>query len=165
MLAFPIFQSLVSGFPVGGGPLLDFHLATAALGGGFLAVSRWFLPCRALFTLSRSRQSYFRHAEQVVSRRCELPPETVAFDSLVSELAASCYRLVPAEDLFNPLANTLAQLVTGMMSGTTVQNRSLTAGYVRRDSHRAATGDEILRVVVLISADCDPSLPRHFPQR
>src|SRR5260370_34790755 len=97
-----------------------------------------------------------RNAEEVV--RCANHPRghlgpLLSFVTSPSEVGDG---LGPAENLFDSLANALADGVAGVAGRTGIDRRSPVLGnvlgYVRGDVHVSAGTDEVGRVVVLVAA-------------
>ena len=87
-------------------------------------------------------------------------------EAAIACTAQATHGLHPAEDLFDPLANPLAQRVAGMSRGAEIErgaaSATLIARDVRSDLERAARGDELRRVAALVGTQCNRRLPGNW---
>src|SRR5882672_1236842 len=94
------------------------------------------------------------NANQVISCGREDEDPVDAFATAMPQLAQQADRLQPTEDLFDPFALPLADLVTRMPGGATINGRatiSIVLGHVRRHFQGAQVFHEVMRVIVLIA--------------
>src|SRR6185312_1817958 len=95
------------------------------------------------------------NADQVVSRGREDEDPVDSFVTAVPQLAQQPDGLQPTEDLFNPFAVPLTDLITRMPGGATINCRatiSVVLGHVRRYREGTQVFHEVMRVIVLIAS-------------
>src|SRR3990170_8544096 len=115
----------------------------------FVPIWRWLHPsCKHL--------AEGAHADQVVDRRRE-DEDPVAFRlAPVAGLPQQPDRLQPAEDLLDPLAHPLADLIAGMPGRASVDGARAAVrvlGHMRGELHGPQRGDELPGVVRLVGPD------------
>jgi hypothetical protein len=94
------------------------------------------------------------NADQVVSRSREDEDPVDAFTTAVPQLAQQADRLEPTEDLFDPFAFPLTDLIARMSGRTTINCRaaiSVVLGHVRCHFEGPQVFHEVMRVIVLIA--------------
>src|ERR1700730_2240085 len=77
----------------------------------------------------------FPHSYQVVSGRREDEDPVDAFSAAMAQLAQQAHRFKPAEDLFNPFALLLTDLIAAVTGGAAIDGRpaiGVVLGHVRR---------------------------------
>src|SRR3990172_705715 len=115
----------------------------------FVPVCRW-------LRLSCKHRTEGAHADQVVDRRRE-DEDPVDFRlAPVAGLAQQPDRLQPAEDLLDPLAHPLADLIAGMPGRASVDGARAAVrvlGHMRGELQGPQRGDEPPRVVRLVGPD------------
>src|SRR5713101_2860297 len=97
----------------------------------------------------------FPHSYQVVSGGGEDEDPVDAFGAAMAQLAQQAHRLQPAEDLFDPFALLLTDLVARMAGGAAIDGRAaigVVLGHVRRHLQFAQVFHEIMGVIVLVTA-------------
>src|SRR6266536_2427284 len=101
-------------------------------------------------------------SDQVERGAGQLRPELVLTPPDVAQLAASRHRLPPAEDLLDPLSQTLAHRVAEVGHGPPVDGATVlridVLGYVRRHLQIPAAANEVLGVIALVAAHRPASL-------
>ena len=130
----------------------------------------WRLPtrvpcCAILGRRSCTLRGQVSDAHQVVRREREREHPIDAPRAPVTRLAHQPDRLEPAEDLFDPLAPSLAHGIPGMVSGATVNGTRparRVLRHVRCHPEQADRRYELSDVVALVGGQCDapPSLER-----
>src|SRR2546425_3714841 len=102
----------------------------------------------------------FPHSHQVVSRRREDEDPVHARRAAVAQLAQQADRLQPTEDLFDPFALLLADLIAGMARRASIDGRlavGVVLGHVWRHLQVAQLLHEVMSVVFLVAAQRDSS--------
>src|SRR3990170_192576 len=124
----------------------------------FVPIWRWLRPSCQHLTESAE-------ADQVVDRRRE-DEDPVHFGlTPVAGLPQQPHRLQPAEDLLDPLAYPLADLIAGMPGRAPIDRTRAAApilGHVRGELQGPQRGDKLPRVVRLVSPDGPPVPSFHF---
>src|SRR6266481_5135299 len=95
------------------------------------------------------------NTDQVISCGREDEDPVDAFATAVPQLAQQADRLQPTEDLFDPFAFPLTDLITRMSGGATINCRaaiSVVLGHVRRYRQSTQVFHEVMRVIVLIAS-------------
>src|SRR6266487_2540829 len=121
----------------------------------FFHRSAIFSRCQAHYSLYRHQLS---HSYKVVSGRGEDKDPVHAGGAAVAQLAQQPDRLQPTEDLFDPFAFLLADLIASMARRASIDGRpavSVVLGHVRRHLQVAQLCHEIMSVVVLVAAQRD----------
>lgn len=102
-----------------------------------------------------------RHPDQVVGRRGEHRDQLGRSESHVPRLSIPAHRLYQSEDLLDPLPDALTDRVADRLRRSRVERRvPRLVCDVRRDVSIAARGDEVARVIALVSAERDALLAR-----
>ena len=81
---------------------------------------------------SRWGRRQFGETHQVVADDGHFRPHPVAGNPAVAQFPSATHRLHPAEDLFNPFPCPLADPVTIVASGASVDGRALLLGHMGR---------------------------------
>src|SRR6266550_654790 len=118
----------------------------------FLFRGSRFWRCQAHYALHRHQ---LPHSDQVVSGGGEDEDPVHSLGTAMAQLAQQANRLQPAEDLFDSFAFLLANLITVVAGGATVDSRSaisVVLSHVRRHLQVAQLLHKIMRVVVLVTA-------------
>ena len=104
--------------------------------------------------------------QQVVSGADQVGGETGSLDAPIARAPEVADRLDPAEDLFDPLAHSLAHRVSRPIGGAMVECRAsgppLVLRYMGSDIERAAVRHESRRVVALVAGHRDPARPANL---
>src|SRR5438876_8758433 len=114
-----------------------------------------FFLCGATFSRQQAHCSLHRHqlphSHQVVSRSRKDKDPVHECGAAMAQLAQQADRLQPAEDLLNPFALLLTNLIAGMTRGASVDGRlaiSVVLGHVWRHLPLAQFLHEVMGVVV-----------------
>src|SRR5436190_3168292 len=105
------------------------------------------------------------HSHQVVSCAGEDEDPVHSFSATMAQLAQQANRLQPTEDLFDPFALPLTDLVALVPRGATIDSRpaiGVVLGHVRRHLELAQVCHEIMRVIVLITAQGYSAVAAHL---
>src|SRR5512143_1679637 len=121
-----------------------------------LARPAWESGC----TSSGHRRRKVSYSNEVVRSKSEAEDPVDQLQSSVLDLAEQAHRLEPAEDLLDPLAFSLTDLVTGVPSGSAV-DRARPVRVVLRDVgsdvHLSQQAHHLSSVVVLVCSEGDSS--------
>src|SRR6266404_352381 len=105
------------------------------------------------------------HSHQVVSGRREDEDPVHAFGAAMAQLAQQAHRLQPTEDLFDPFALLLTDLIALVARRATIDGRfaiGIVLGHVRRHLQFAQVFHELMRVVVLVTTQRYSALAAHL---
>src|SRR5882672_2878484 len=130
----------------------DFLSAIDPLSGSSATLFR--LPERLLSSLRSLSGDLCQvsNADQVVSCGGKDEDPVDAFATAMAQLAQQADRLQPAENLFDPFAFPLTDLIARMSGGATINGQaaiSIVLGHVRRYRQRPQVFHEVMRVIVL----------------
>src|SRR5258705_8024182 len=117
---------------------------------------------RAGYSLNRYQ---LPHSHQVVSCGGEDEDPVHSFSATMAQFAQQANRLQPTEDLFDPFALLLTDLVTLVPRGATIDSRltiGVVLGHVRCHLKLAQVFHEIMRVIVLITAQRYSTVAAHL---
>ena len=102
-----------------------------------------------------------RDSDEVVGGGDQMGVHLHPLTPAVAGLAQAADRLHPAKRLLHPFADPLADGVTRMTHGASVERRAaradLVSRHLRSDCERAAVGDEVAGVITLVGAQRDPA--------